>query len=314
MAKYYDQDNIRWSSREKGHIGGMMNLIRFQNPEAFAEPSQHQLLVQLRQHWVCCIGAHIDKYNAHLFQIALSLERRRDTFLSSTEWLTKPWQGLHKTYYDTLWDTIAQIPAIFEAWDYINSNLPSHDLSDQAAMLKRQCYILEMKLSEWHDELSTSCRSFTAAESKLLCSHIGKMAAEDLPDILALHGAWYLFAWMMHWTARIILYSMTPLIYLRFPPASNERIVNASVSIGSYCLCIARSVKHFLGPNPVGLLLEMSMRIPVSVVQKALTNPILRVTGDPKLSEAESILKSVGGTQLGLSTDELVTKTPNHNL
>jgi hypothetical protein len=180
-------------------------------------------------------------------------------------------------------------------------------------MLRRQCYDLEIELSEWHNKLSTSCHSFTETESTILRIHIGKLKPENLPDILALHGAWYLFAWMMHWTARIILYSMTPLICLRFPPTSTERTVTTPESIGSYCLAIARSVKHFLGPDPVGLLSEMSMRIPVSVVQKALRNPVLRATGDPKLTEAESILKSVGGTELGLTVDDLATKSPNHH-
>ncbi|KAF1919037.1 hypothetical protein BDU57DRAFT_536062 [Ampelomyces quisqualis] len=282
FRKYYDRAEISWGCRARGHIGGMMSLMGTLDPAAFAQPAHHQLFLQFRQSW-----------------LALSLERRRATFLGKTEWLTKPWQGLNKTYYDTMWDTVAPMPAMLEVWDELMVAPVSNDINVQAAMLKRQCYNLEKSFTRWHSELSTTCSSFTKAESENLRELIDMTATEDLPDIILEYGPWHLFAWMMHWAARIILYSITPLIYLRYPPCPTEHIVMVSDSMGSYCLAIARSVKHFLvGAEQVGLMSEMAMRIPVSVVQKALLNPLLRATGDPKLNEAEKILQNVGAAEL----------------
>lgn len=188
---------------------------------------------------------------------------------------------------------------MLEIWDELKVAPVSHDMDIQAAMLKRQCYNLEKSFKRWHRELSTTCSSFTEAESEHLRESIDTLVPEDLPDILLEYGPWHLFAWMMHWAARIILYGTTPLIYLRFPPKPTEHIVMVSDSLGSYCLAIARSVKHFLvGAEQVGLMSEMAMRIPVSVVQKALSNPLLRATGDPKLDEAEKVLQNVGIAEL----------------
>jgi hypothetical protein len=107
VSQYYDRDNIRWSSREKGHMSGIMKLMRYQDPETFAEPSQHQLFVHMRQNWVRDAILCLQTRNSHQSQISLSLERRRGTFLNSTEWRTKPWKGLRKTYSDTLWASLS---------------------------------------------------------------------------------------------------------------------------------------------------------------------------------------------------------------
>jgi hypothetical protein len=103
VSQYYDRDKIRWSSREKGHMSGIMKLMSFQDPETFAEQSQHQLFVHMRQNWVRDVILCLQTRNPHRSQISLSLEHRRGTFLDSTEWRTKPWKGLRKTYSDTLW-------------------------------------------------------------------------------------------------------------------------------------------------------------------------------------------------------------------
>jgi hypothetical protein len=203
-----------------------------------------------------------------------------------------------------MWDTVAQLPAMFEEWDALKLGSPSPTLDVQAMLLKRRCYNLEMKLLEWHNDTSTRCLSFTAAESNMLRKHIDTLGPEDLPDILLTQGTWHLFAWMMHWAARIIMYSTTALIYSRFPPSPTEQIVTPVRTMGSYCLGIARSVKHFLGPEPLGLMNEMAIRIPVAVVQKILANEQLRATGDPKLTEAEIVLQNVGKAEVELTVRE----------
>jgi hypothetical protein len=184
----------------------------------------------------------------------------------------------------------------------LNADSLSHDLEKQAAMLRRQCRNLEVDLAEWHDVLSTSCHSFTKTESAVLRGYIDRLSPEDLPDILSTYGLWYLYAWMMYWGGSIILHTATPIIYLKFPPTANELTINACGFIGSYCLAIARSVKHFLGSQPVGLLTEMTMRVPVSIVQKVLGN--LAVCGcDSKLTEAATILQRIGTAELDPTTD-----------
>jgi hypothetical protein len=221
-----------------------------------------------------------------------------------------------ETYTDLVFlplqDALARVPAVFEAWDDLSAKSLSHDLDNQAAMLRRQCYDLEVDLAEWHDVLSTSCHSLTKTESAVLRGYIDTLLPEELPDILYRHGIWYLYAWMMYWGGCIILYTTTPFIYLRFPPTATELTINAFGFIGSYCLAIARSVKHFLGSQPVGLLTEMTMRVPVSIVQKVLKN--LAVCGcDTKLTEAATILRQIGAAELDSTTDTFSAEISSHD-
>jgi hypothetical protein len=144
----------------------------------------------------------------------------------------------------------------------------------------------------------------------MLRKHIDTMEPEDLPHILLTQGTWHLFAWTMHWAARIIVYSTTASIYSHFPPNPNEQIVTAPRTMGSYCLAIARSVKYFVGPEPIGLMNEMAIRVPVSVVQKTLANEQVRATGDLKLIEAEMVLQNVGRAEVDRDSMEPISHSP----
>ncbi|KAF2824936.1 hypothetical protein CC86DRAFT_456886 [Ophiobolus disseminans] len=285
FRKYYDRDEMRFSSREKGHLAGIVKYMQSQDPASYAEPARHQIFVQLRQFW-----------------LPLCIESRTGTYLATEEWLTKPWQGLCKSYYDTMLDTVARIPGMLQLWDTLKTAVRGPEADERASVLRAVCFDIGSEFEKWHHDLATARPSFTPNEASALRTQINTLALEDLPQILIKHGPWYLYTWMMHWAMRIVLYCTTPLMYLRFPPTRSECIVVAPTSIGTYCLSIARGVKYFLQPGQVGILMEMAMRMPVSFVQKALADPRLKATGDPKLDEAEMILKTVGkvGTELAI--------------
>lgn len=210
------------------------------------------------------------------------------------KWLTRPWQGLHKTYYDTMLDIIITIPGMLESYDTLTAATPASDTLEQVSNLRIECQDIAAALDAWQDTLSTACPSFTTSEANILRTQIDSLPLEDLPDVLIRYGPWYLFTWCMNWAVRIPVYCTALQIYHRFPHTQAEPILTPPVSRGTYCLAIARSVKYFLQLDQVGMLMEMAMRIPVSFVQKVLADPQLRSSGGRKMVEAEEILQNVG--------------------
>ena len=122
-----------------------------------------------------------------------------------------------------------------------------------------------------------------------------------LTALLISLGLGYMITWSMHWAIRLVLYSTAPAIYARFPPTPDERVVTAPASLGTYCLSIARCVRHCLDLGRAGSTVEQVIRQPVAFVKKLLSNPGLRAMGDQKLDEAERILQSVGRSEMELA-------------
>jgi len=183
---------------------------------------------------------------------------------------------------------------MLEAWDAVRAALPGSVMEKRASSLRRRCHDISKSFDRWHHDLSTSCASFTQEVANMLRAQVSCLHPEELPDTLIQYGPWYLFAWMMHWAMRLVLHRTMPQIYLQYPPGSEESIITAPDTVGSYCLGIARSVEYFLRPGHGGLMLELAMRIPVSFAQKVLSDPGLMQNGDPKLHEARAILENVG--------------------
>jgi hypothetical protein len=193
------------------------------------------------------------------------------------------------------------MPAMLEEFDTLKSAPPTQDTKARASNLRAQCYALKVELDRWHDHLSISCPSFTQEEAASLRGHVEKLDPEELPDVFAQYSAWYLITWMAYWAACITLYRTTPLVYLQFPPTAAEEVVVAPATIGTYCLSIARSIKHFFHPENSGMLAEIGMRAPVYFAKRAVSDPDLEAAGDAKFVEAKSILENVGSIDLPLA-------------
>lgn len=310
-SQFYDGGDIRVSVRARGHIQGMMSLVRTVDPKVFSHPALHQMFLQFRQVWVRQFPEHM--YSMLIRgQICLSLENRRSTFLSSEEWSTKPWTNLRKTFLDTLWDTIVFIPDILEAFDNLSSASPGQDEYNRATLLWNQCLDLETAYDRWRDELSSECPSMTQQESDYLRGCIDAMGPEDLPDRLVELGLWYLLAWMLHWASRIILHGIKPLVRMRCPPETSMDVASEFDSIASYSLGIARATKLLFERSEmeIGLFHHAILRVPVAVVQQLLQNPLMRSTDDPKLNEAEIILRAIGTSELELEVREPTMSAP----
>jgi hypothetical protein len=194
------------------------------------------------------------------------------------------------------------MPAMLEEFDALKSASPTQDTKERASLLRKQCYGLKVELDRWHDHLSISCPSFTQEEAASLRGYVETLDPEELPEVFAQYSVWYLMAWMAYWSTCITLYSTTPLVYLQFPPTAAEEVVVAPATIGTYCLSIARSVKHFLHPETSGMLAEIGMRAPVYFAKKAVSDLDLAAAGDAKFVEAKSILENIGSVDLPLVT------------
>ncbi|KAH7402290.1 hypothetical protein DE146DRAFT_461672 [Phaeosphaeria sp. MPI-PUGE-AT-0046c] len=289
FSRFFDEGDVRITMRSKGHFEFMLGLMQSMDPEAFKHPGLHQIFLQYRQVSICWGFAD-----------------RKSTFLSSEEWMTKPWIGLRRSYLDTLWDNIVYLPNILEAVDDLNRTSPAYALHHRATLLLHQCYELEWGLDNWQNKLSTVCPSMTEEESVRLRHCIDTMSPAELSDVLFTHGSSYLLAWMLHWASRIILYSILPGILMQCPPDTPDNVTHNPRSISSYSLGIARSAKHILGRknHEIGLWHDTLLRIPVAVVQQVLQHPLRSSMNDPDLNEAEIILANIGKAELELEVRE----------
>jgi hypothetical protein len=67
--------------------------------------------------------------------ILAAIVRRQATFLSSPDWLIKPWEGMPKTWADRLIDTMAAIPSILKLYDLLDGQIDSGDFQQQGQKL-----------------------------------------------------------------------------------------------------------------------------------------------------------------------------------
>lgn len=228
------------------------------------------------------------------------------------EWLTKPWEYRTKTYYDTAWDLLAPIPALLEDWITLSSSPLDDGVDDRAQELRKKCWEMKLELDNWYHYTAFAEPYLRPNEAQELRGYVRTMEPEDLPPLLFQYGIWHIYAWTLYWAASITLYCTTPLVYQRFPPPDfpNECALAQPGIIGTYCLCIARSTTYFLQSALSGLLSETAIRVPVALVQKVLSHPALRATGDPKLNEAESILQDIGKAEVDMLIRES-TESPS---
>lgn len=298
--QYLDKDELV-DPRIGAHLVGMITLMELQGPGQFAQPVRHDLFTQVRYMWVRGLRRICPSLrDLTVLQIFWCLRSRKATFLGSREWIVEPFSGWMKCYWDTILDAIAPLPAILEGYDTLQIAPPGHDAKERASNLKKQCFAVKAGLDRWHDVLSNTCPSFSTEEARSLRKHLDTLEPEELPDVFAEYSAWYLIAWMVYWSACLTLYRTTHLIYLHFPPTATEQIVVAPATSGTYCLSIARSVKHFLHPENSGMLAEIAMRAPLFFAKKAMFDSDLAAAGDAKFAEAKMILESIGSGDLEL--------------
>ncbi|KAF4957553.1 hypothetical protein FGADI_3021 [Fusarium gaditjirri] len=87
-----------------------------------------------------------------------ALLRRQDTFVSSPDWKTVPWQRHPKSLLDHLLDLVLLLPAIFSQVDQIVPSEPTLHRRHSAQQLLRDCLSLERQLDAWFQ--MANCPSF----------------------------------------------------------------------------------------------------------------------------------------------------------
>ena len=140
--------------------------------------------------------------------ILAAIVRRQATFLSSPDWLTKPWEekGMPKTWADRLFDAMAHIPSILELYDLVDGNIDSPELHQQGQKLlhtlMERCLETNDALQKWHAR--------TREDAKPQVTQTAQPSNDGYPFQYRYHFKNHLFAQalMMYWTSCLILQSV----------------------------------------------------------------------------------------------------------
>lgn len=86
---------------------------------------------------------------ANELQVSIALLSRRETFLSSLEWTTTPWEQHPKSQLDHLFDIVLVLPSIFSRTDRIIPLSATLDRRLKAQELLQNCLRLEHQFRQW---------------------------------------------------------------------------------------------------------------------------------------------------------------------
>lgn len=226
-------------------------------------------LVELRG-----VGRHTTRESNFLFCgtripiILAAIVRRQATFLSSPDWLTKPWEGMPKTWADRLFDAMAVIPSILELYDLMDGQVDSAVFQPQGQKLMRSlielCLETNKALQNWH--------AFTREDAKPQVVQCPQDPKSGYPFTYRYHFKNHLFAQalLMYWTACLILQSVirdvSNILLPRkrtewktmedtMPDSSIEESEKGLASLQphmnprQHAICIAQSIPYFLLPE-----------------------------------------------------------------
>ncbi|OAA32588.1 hypothetical protein AAL_00053 [Moelleriella libera RCEF 2490] len=113
-------------------------------PEVWRSPSKQ--INSVKDHG----PGNFASFPSHQFFASLAIIHRRNTHLSSPEWMTVPWNSNTKSHFDQLLDLALRLPAIFETVDDLLA-LPATtarrmDLQDTLS----HCLVLQEEFTRWH--------------------------------------------------------------------------------------------------------------------------------------------------------------------
>lgn len=254
----YEQINDVGASAEnwKGHISGLLNLVRLRSADEFSHPGTHELYLEAR-------------YNGTI----AALSARTGTFLSGAEWMTKPWNNRYKDTIDTAMDVLVQIPGILEEWDNISAQTESSETSKRLDLFVTHCLNLNHELQMWYDYFIVVCAERDPSCAESLRKGLDNPAHQvHLPEILAQAGLHRLYAMTIYWTSCTILRATMDLLNYKYSATLYPRLAEhqtANSDILKYCICITRSAKYFLRPD-FGLFTTLSLSHAVTCLVRTL--------------------------------------------
>ena len=229
----------------KGHISGLLNLVRLRSPEDFSHPGTHELFLEAR-------------YNGTI----AALSARTGTFLSGAEWMTKPWSNRSKDAIDMAMDVLVQIPGVLEEWETISARPENSEDHAKLDLFVTHCSNINRELRAWYGQFIIICEERDPSCTEALRRGLDNPAQQvHLPDILAQAGLHRLYAMTIYWTSCAILRATMDLVFHKysetlFPRLGEHQAANSDIL--KYCICIALSAKYFLKPD-FGLFTTLSL-------------------------------------------------------
>lgn len=225
-------------------------------------------LVELRG-----VGRHATRESNFLFCgtrvpiILAAIVRRQATFLSSPDWLTKPWeaQGIPKTWADRLFDAMAAIPSILELYDLVDAQIDSPLLEQQGQKLMRRlielCLETNKAFQNWYN--------FTREDAKPRVTQPAQPSDDDFPFAYKCHFKNHLFAQalLMYWTSCLILQSvirdlndiLLPRKRAEWQPKADTRPMLAPLSSSHESEMDLALVRPFMNPRQHAIFIAQSI-------------------------------------------------------
>ncbi|KAF2712901.1 hypothetical protein K504DRAFT_497737 [Pleomassaria siparia CBS 279.74] len=288
LLALYEQLNDGTTSNWHGHVDGLLKIVKTIPPESYALRPKHDIFLEARSD-----GA------------VAALVNRKGTFLSSPEWMTKPFQGKCKTAVDNITDILLQLATTLEEFDILVVSEQSPQTKSRVDLFKAGCWKLDEQLQAWYrDSLSAFTTSYAHDTSS---EDIDTAAREKIPDILARYGLAALFAMVQYWAARVILSSSMHVFYRMFPSSHVEiagELLSPRMDIKMNSLSIGRSIKHFVKPN-LGLAATLSIILPISCITQMVYLQNLAYSHQehcPMFREIQSVLQDVSDATGGVWT------------
>ncbi|KAF2798109.1 hypothetical protein K505DRAFT_371984 [Melanomma pulvis-pyrius CBS 109.77] len=290
LLALYEQLNDTTTSAQNwhGHVNGLLHIVKLLPPEVYSVRPKHDMFLEARYD-----GA------------VAALVNRKSTFLSSPEWMIKPFKGLRKNVVDTITDILLQLSEVLEEFDTMSLAVLTPETNERAKKFKTKCWKLDERLQTWYcDFITRTSSALRPQDLQRVVDGIRAPPPEELPDMLAEYGLVPLFDMVQYWTACSILYSSILVFYRMFPSTNRETVKLLSsprMDIKTTTLCIARSIKHFLRPD-LGLAAAVSVTLPISCLSQTLYYQNLAYSNQhecPKFIEIQNTLEEIGTTAGG---------------
>ncbi|KAF2001727.1 hypothetical protein P154DRAFT_619097 [Amniculicola lignicola CBS 123094] len=297
LSTYEQLNDAAYAARNwHGHVNGLTSLISMHSPEECSEPDVHEAFVEAR-------------YNG----VVAAIADRKATYLSSPDWIEKPWQGRRKNVIDTIIDVLVQFPESFEEFDNISATPLSLEMTHRAILLKERCWDLDRQLKSWYRDYITCVSGLLPREHvEYMLDGIAAAPQVDLPSILSNCGLAHLYSMSLYWGACILLYGMMQILYHKFqenPSIRTEILSSPRMDLRKYSLCIANTVKYFLNPR-AGLAAALGITFSVSCISQSipganLVSPV--ACHDSEWKEIAALIEGIHSTAGCAWTNSFIT-------
>lgn len=203
-------------------------------------------------------------------------------------------------------DIFVTLPEVLEEFDLLIFLPWTAETFHSARLLKEKCCKIEKQLYQWYKNYTDLLAVLLEPEDLRYVRNSRDTAqVELLPDILIKYGIAPLYAMTLYWSACLTLYGMIPVLFKLFPPdepSETDQLRPMRMDTKKYCLCIARSVGHFLHQD-AGLVTAMRIAFPIGCVAQIMHQRIILYPDRPcdkDMEEVHAMLMDINNTVGGV--------------